>query len=151
MSPLPHRRMSRTDPIFLPPIVVDDSDDDANMADANAATSSGFSLEFVEQPPPDSPMDWTPAAQPSTGEISAAQPSGEISSDDEDFAVDEDFRNASANEIEGVLRMWTQSVMSQSMKNFSISLLFETSFVLCIVRVRLAVGHQRARACGTGC
>ena len=36
-------------------------------------------------------MDWTPAAQPSTGEISAAQPSGEISSDDEDFAGDEDF------------------------------------------------------------
>ena len=40
--------------------------------------------------PPDSPTDRTPAAQPSTGEIFAAQPSGEISSDDEDFAVDED-------------------------------------------------------------
>ena len=90
MFPLPPRRMSRTDPIFLPPIVVDDSDDDAIMAVGSAASLSGFSLEFFEQPPPDSPMDWTPAAQPSTGEISAAQPSGEISSDDEDFAVDED-------------------------------------------------------------
>ena len=72
MFPLPPRRMSRTDPIFLPPIVVDDSDDDAIMAVGSAASLSGFSLEFFEQPPPDSPMDWTLAAQPSTGEISAA-------------------------------------------------------------------------------
>ena len=88
-------------------------------------------MEVTTSVPPDSPTDGTPAAQPSTGEISAAPPSGEISSEDEDLIVDEDFKNASASDIEGVLRMWTQGVMSQSMNKFSISVLFETSFVLC--------------------
>ena len=44
-------RMSRTDPIFLPPIVVDDSDDDAIMAVGSAASSPGFSPEFCELSP----------------------------------------------------------------------------------------------------